>query len=80
MPRPFNPDLSTPWKINMPATLAGKVEFLLLDPIHCKPIYGSRNHLITSLLEWWIAREQGYTDSVHVPSVSELRDKYNGRS
>ena len=26
MPRPFNPDLSTPWKLNMPATIAGKVE------------------------------------------------------
>jgi hypothetical protein len=75
MPRPFNPDLSTPWKINMPATLAGKVEYLLLDPIHCKPIYGSRNQLITSLLEWWIAREQGYDHTVHVPSVTELRDK-----
>ena len=66
MARPFNPDLSTPWKLNMPATLAGKVEYLLLDPIHSKPIYASRNKLVVSLLEWWLAREQGRaTDPCH---------------
>lgn len=59
----------------MPATLAGKVEYLLLDPVHCKPIYGSRNQLITSLLEWWIAREAGRPETVHVPSVAELRGR-----
>jgi hypothetical protein len=75
MPRPFNPDLSTPWKINMPATLAGKVEYMLLDPIHGKPIYASRNKLLVSLLEWWIAREQGYNTTPHVPSVVELRER-----
>jgi hypothetical protein len=75
MSRPFNPDLSTPWKLNMPATLAGKVEYLLLDPIHCKPIYGSRNRLAVALFEWWIAREQGQADNVHVPSLTELRER-----
>lgn len=75
--RPFNSDLSTPWKINMPATLAGKVEFTLLDPIHQKPIYASRNRLIVALLEWWLARERGLNvDQLpHVPSVSELRNR-----
>jgi hypothetical protein len=75
MGRPFNPDLSTPWKINMPATLAGKVEFVLLDPVHQKPIYASRNRLIVSLLEWWLARERGEVDLPHVPSVVELRTR-----
>lgn len=73
MARPFNDDLSTPWKINMPATLAGKIEFILLDPIHQKPIYASRNKLIVALLKWWEARERGASDLPHVPSVTELR-------
>lgn len=79
MPRPFNPDMSTPWKLNMPATLAGKVEFLLLDPIHQKPIYASRNKLVVSLLEWWLARESGRDDDSlpHIPSVIELRGNRN---
>lgn len=77
MPRPFNPDLSTPWKINMPATLAGKVEYLLLDPIHQKPIYSSRNKLLVSLLEWWLARESGTSNLPHVPSIVELRGNRN---
>jgi hypothetical protein len=77
MPRRFNSDLSTPWKINMPATLAGKVEYLLLDPIHQKPIYASRNRLLVALLNWWEARERGVPrDQLpHVPSVTELRDR-----
>ena len=77
MARPFNPDLSTPWKLNMPATLAGKVEYLLLDPIHSKPIYASRNKLVVSLLEWWLAREQGRAPDTmpHVPTVLELRER-----
>lgn len=76
MPRPFNPDLSTPWKISMPATLAGKVEYVLLDPIHSKPIYGSRNKLIVALLERWLAEQTGTPrDQLpHVPSVMELRE------
>lgn len=73
MPRPFNPDLSTPWKINLPATVAGKIEYLLLDPVHSKPIYASRNKLIVSLLEWWMARESGRDQLPHVPSIVELR-------
>jgi hypothetical protein len=77
MPRPFNPDLSTPWKLNMPATIAGKIEYLLLDPIHQKPIYASRNKLVVSLLEWWLAREAGHPDLPHVPSVIELRGHRN---
>lgn len=60
----------------MPATLAGKVEYVLLDPVHQKPIYGARNKLITALLENWLAREQGVPlDQLpHVPTVLELRD------
>lgn len=79
MSRPFNEDLSTPWKILMPATLAGKIEYLLLDPIHQKSIYGARNKLLVSLLQWWLAREQGLPDDQlpNVPSLVELRGRHS---
>jgi hypothetical protein len=57
MSRPLNPDLTKHWKISLPATLAGIVEFYLFDPLHGKPIYGSRGKLIATLLENWV-REQ----------------------
>lgn len=75
MSRPFNPDLSTAWKINLPATLAGQVEFALLDPVHQKPIYGARNRLIGALLTRWLAEQSGRTELPHVPSILELRDR-----
>lgn len=77
MARPVNSDLSLPWKINLPATLAGMVEYRLLDPVHQKPIYGARNELLVALLEWWLARENGTeADSLpHVPSILELRER-----
>ena len=77
MGRPFNPDLSAPWKIHLPATLAGKIEYLLLDPIHQKPIYASRNKLLVALLEWWEARERGLPEDQlpQIPSLLELRGR-----
>lgn len=58
MPRPYNPDLTKYWKICLPATLAGTVEFYLFDSIHKKPQYGARAKLITQLLEEWVAKQQ----------------------
>ena len=58
MPRPFNPDLTKNWKISLPATLAGTVEFYLFDPLHKKPAYGSRARLIATLLEEWVDRQR----------------------
>lgn len=72
MGRPSNPDLTLPWKINMPATLAGKVEYLLWDPIHNKPRYGARNKLIVALLESWLS-EQETGRKTAVPSLKELQ-------
>ena len=72
MPRPHNRDLSKPWKIHIPATIAGRIEYMLLDPIHSKPIYSSRNRLIVALLSDWIAVQQG-TERPHIPTLDELR-------
>jgi len=65
-------DLIRNWKITLPATLAGRVEFMLLSPVHQKPIYGARARLVESLLEYWIAVESGAIPP-HIPSVEELR-------
>lgn len=58
MPRPTNPDLTKKWKICLPATLAGTVEFYLFDRLHNKPRYGSRAALLKELLENWVAEQQ----------------------
>lgn len=58
MARPFKPDLIKKWKISLPATLAGTIEFYLFDRIHNKPLYGSRSALVEDLLEKWVAEQQ----------------------
>ena len=58
MPRPLNPDLTKKWKICLPATLAGTVEFYLFDRIHNKPRYGARAALLTELLEKWVEEQK----------------------
>lgn len=65
MPRPFNPDLTKNWKISLPATLAGTVEFYLFDPLHKKPMYGSRGRLIASLLETWVEEQKRTAHDTH---------------
>jgi hypothetical protein len=34
------------------------VEFYLFDPLHKKPLYGSRGRLIAALLEQWVKEQQ----------------------
>jgi hypothetical protein len=55
MGRPPNPDLTKDWKLPLPASLAGAVEFELLDPLTNKPRYGQRSKLVTHLLAVWLA-------------------------
>lgn len=56
MPRHTSPDLRKDWKISMSATLAGAVEFELLDPLTGKPRYAERSRLIGALLSEWLAK------------------------
>jgi hypothetical protein len=56
MPRACNPDLMKDWKIPLPATLAGAVEFELLDRHTKKPRYGERSKLVAFLLAEWLAQ------------------------
>lgn len=63
MARPFAPDLIKKWKVSLPATLAGTVEFLLFDRVHNKPMYGSRSALVEALLQQWVDEQKKLQDA-----------------
>lgn len=72
--RPNESDVLIDWKLQLPATLAGKLEHLFMDRIHNKPKYGARARLTVALYEWWIAREAGDGRELpHVPTLAEIR-------
>ena len=74
MPRPRNPDMIVPWKLHIPATLAGRIEYCLHDKLTGKTKYGSRNRLVVALLERWITEQlTPDADLPRVPSLYELR-------
>lgn len=77
MARPLNDEPTVDWKILLPAPLAGRIEFMLTDPIHQKPIYGARAKLIRALLENWIAEQSG-SPPLPVPTLMELRASESG--
>lgn len=66
-------DLIKSWKINIPATLAGRVEYMLISPVHQRPIYGARARLIEKLLEHWVAVESGNPEPPPLPTLEQLR-------
>lgn len=65
-------DILIPWKIILPAALAGKLDLMLMDPIHSKPIYGARARLFELLAEHWVALQEGRTPPP-MPSLEQLR-------
>jgi hypothetical protein len=67
MPRHTEPDLRKDWKISLPATLAGSVEFELMDPTTKKPRYAERSRLIAALLADWLSK-RGKTVEVDMPA------------
>lgn len=75
MPRRRNPDFIRPWKLTLPATLAGKLEHVLTDDLTGRPIYGARVKLVTALLEDWLAEQAGRSvdQRPRVPSLEELK-------
>lgn len=58
MPRPVNPDLTIAKKIHLPATLVGKVELDMMDPVTRRAKYGAWSKLIEKLLEEHLARKE----------------------
>jgi hypothetical protein len=73
MSRPLNDEPTVDWKILLPAPLAGRIEYMLTDPVHNKPIYGARAKLLRALLEHWIAEQTNTEPRPAVPSLMELR-------
>lgn len=67
-----NPDLFKKWKVCLPATLAGAVEFHLLDPVTRKPSYGARSELIATLLRDWLSRQGVETPTISSSHLSNL--------
>lgn len=66
MPRPPSPERQKKWKLSINATIAGRVELELMDPVHRKPIYGERSKLVEQLLsEWLERRRQDKEESPH---------------
>lgn len=57
MPRPVNADLTIAKKIHLPATIVGKIEVDMLDPLTGRARYGSWSALITELLEKHLAEK-----------------------
>lgn len=74
MPRACNPNLMKDWKIPLDASLAGAVEFELMDPITKKPRYGERSKLVAALLADWLAG-RGRKIIVELPSSDLYKPK-----
>jgi hypothetical protein len=75
MSRQHNADLICYWKLSIPATLAGQIEFALLDPVTKKTKYGARNKLVTALLERWTAEQRNTQEDLlpPIPTIEQLR-------
>lgn len=56
----------------MPATIAGTIEFMVLDPATGKPKYGARNKLVVALLSKWIAEQRREAVIPTVPTREQL--------
>lgn len=63
MSRPYREGIQTKWKLSLDATVAGRVEHILLDPLSGRPRYGARARLVEELLKRWaLDIERGTTD------------------
>jgi len=47
------------WRINVPESVAAKVELMLFDPLKGEIKYAARSDLITKLLVQWLASVTG---------------------
>ena len=74
MGRPNNPDLTKYWKICLPATLAGAVEFYFMDKLHHKPKYAARAKLITELLSTWLNQQKVPNYPSHEQLIEQIRE------
>lgn len=86
MPRGRKPHVDPPttFTINLPSSLAGKLELLLYDPISGKPKYGGRSQLVQELLRKWVDEQISQNQSPSAltppisPSIIELAEESTG--
>lgn len=78
MPRPPSLERQKKWKLSINATIAGRVELELMDPVHRKPIYGERSKLVEQLLSEWLEKRRQEKEPHHSPmniaDTSKLKD------
>ena len=75
MSRHTNADLRKDWKLSLSATLAGAVEWELMDPVTGKPRYAERSRLISALLAAWLAeRGKRLPGGADLPSADLITD------
>jgi hypothetical protein len=68
-------DLKRPWKIHVKAELAGKLNYITIDPLTAKPKYSARTVIVNRLLEHWFDFIEGKPDSERkpMPTLEEIR-------
>lgn len=68
-------DLKRPWKIHVEAELAGKLNFVSLDPTTSKPKYSARTVIVNRLLRHWFDYLEGKPEGQRtpMPTLEEIR-------
>lgn len=64
------PEPYVQWKVSVPATTAARVELVFLNPVLQKAEYGSRSHLITTLLNDWLEKYEQSNGKIIPPSLT----------
>ena len=70
-----SPDLKRAWKIHVNAELAGKLNYVTIDPLTAKPKYSARTIIVNRLLEHWFDYLEGKpADKCKpMPTLEEIR-------
>lgn len=68
-------DLKRPWKVHVRAELAGKVNFITVDPTTSKPKYSARTLIVNRLLAHWMDFIEGKPEGERspMPTLEEIR-------
>jgi hypothetical protein len=70
-----NTDLKRPWKIHVNAELAGKLNYVTIDPLTSKPKYSARTLIVNRLLAHWFDSLEGkpVNERTPMPTLEEIR-------
>jgi hypothetical protein len=70
-----NTDLKRPWKIHVNAELAGKLNYVTIDPTTAKPKYSARTLIVNRLLQHWFEVLEGKPEPERtpMPTLEEIR-------